>query len=366
MNRKASILALLLLLAASIASGKEFFDSYKEGIDAVRQKNWQVVVQKMTEAIGKNPREGKATRTYGNIFIAYHPYYYRGIAYFSLSEFEKAISDLQRATGAGEVDLGSVSSFITRAETRLAVEAQAAPVRPLPVQQEPVREPPQQAPLVQPPVQEPPQRPQPQRPLIDPAITAARNRAETLITRAEQAQLEARRARAETYASSEYEQAQRLLLEAKTRSASAERALEWKQAGDIADRAGRTFGLAVTRAQMQLSSRQSMPATAADDLVADTKAQVRRALEHYFHGQFRESAREFEALTQKSQSENAMIWAFLGASQYYMYYLEGESNREARRAAEQAFRKARTLRANLQLEPRYFSPRVREFYEALR
>jgi hypothetical protein len=353
-GRFVALIALLLALAIPVEA-KEFYVSYNEGLDAVRSRNWDAVVQKMNEAISKNPKEGRRTRTYGNIFIAYHPYYYRGVASFSLGRFDQAISDLQRATGIGAEDLGSIDSFIARAETRMAL-AQPAPQEPAPTPVQPPAQAPSQ-PAAQP-------APQPSPTAVDPALAPARRAAEARLAEAEKKQGEARGARAETYAGKEFADAQKSLLSARSASASADAAAQWNDVARTADRAARQFELAITRARMSLASRESASASAAEAVVADTRSRVRQALEHYFEGEFALSAREFESLT-KSDANNAMLWAFLGASQYYSYYLGGEVNGEARAAAERAFRKARQLKRNLELEPRYFSPRVRNFYQRI-
>ena len=64
------------------------------------------------------------------------------------------------------------------------------------------------------------------------------------------------------------------------------------------------------------------------------------------------------------QPDNEMLWAFLGASLYSEYYIRGEVNQVARRNAEAAFRQAK--KRLKELDPRYFSPRIRAFYATVR
>ncbi|MGA7614039.1 MAG: tetratricopeptide repeat protein [Thermoanaerobaculia bacterium] len=353
MRRAVPIFFVILLAVSSAFAADTFYDAYDAGLNAVKQKDWSTAISKMSEAIAKNPKENDRTRTYGNIFISYHPYYYRGIAYFSTNEFEKAISDFQRATGAGAVDLGSVNSFIERTETRLTLIAQQREIQ---QQQQAAATTTQAQPA---PSQPPPSRPA--QPAVDPLLAPARTRAEGLLVQAEKKRLEARRSRAETYAASAFNDGEELLLDAKTKAAAASKTADWRSVGDLADRAARTFDAAATRAQIEVSNQQTAPSRATEVVMADMKVQVRQALQFYFEGDFKESARQFDKLT-RVQKNNPMLWAFLGASQFYSYYLEGESNAEARQNAVRAFRQARTLDRHLELSAQYFSPRVRKFY----
>ena len=95
-------IALLLIADAALAS---WYDDYNDGIAAVRKGSWPTVIQKMTAAISGNPKENNNARTYGNIFINYHPYYYRGLAYLRTGQYEKAIKDFEETSGPGEIRL---------------------------------------------------------------------------------------------------------------------------------------------------------------------------------------------------------------------------------------------------------------------
>ena len=74
----------------------------------------------MTAAINGNPKENDKARTYGAIFINYHPYYYRGVAYLNTGKYEQAISDFEKASGPGEENLGSIETLMSRAKGKLA------------------------------------------------------------------------------------------------------------------------------------------------------------------------------------------------------------------------------------------------------
>ncbi|MGA8810226.1 MAG: hypothetical protein WB973_20335, partial [Thermoanaerobaculia bacterium] len=73
----------LALLLASTAAFASWYDDYDDGLKAARSGQWSTVISKMTAAINGNPKENDKARSYGAIFINYHPYYYRGVAYLN-------------------------------------------------------------------------------------------------------------------------------------------------------------------------------------------------------------------------------------------------------------------------------------------
>ena len=98
-------LAAVLFFAATAACAS-WYDDYDQGLDAVRKGQWQVVIQKMTAAINGNAKENDKARTYGAIFINYHPFYYRGVAHLNLGHYEQAVNDFEKTSGPGPEDLG--------------------------------------------------------------------------------------------------------------------------------------------------------------------------------------------------------------------------------------------------------------------
>jgi len=272
MTRASRILAsalLLVLLGSGVAHAKEFYESYDDGLKAVESKQWNEVIARMTEAINKNPKENKRERSYGANFFPYHPYYYRGIAYFNLGKYEEAIADLQRALGVGRVNLGTPDSWVLRAEQRMAMGMGGTQTPPPPTATQVV--------VIPPP-------PTTTRPPVVPPPTTTRPPVTT-------------------------------------------------------------------------------PPLATTDPGA-LKAKVRDALRSYFNGDFQRSEMALDLLS-KEQSANAMIWAFLGASRYNNFILSGESNTSMKSGAEDAFRRVHQLKPSLQLNARYFSPRVRNFFESI-
>ena len=88
-------------------------------IAAVGKGQWAVAIQKMTAAINAHPKESDHERTYGAIFISYHPYYYRGVSYLNTGKYEQAVADFEKTTGPGEADLGPLGDLMRRAKSKL-------------------------------------------------------------------------------------------------------------------------------------------------------------------------------------------------------------------------------------------------------
>lgn len=353
--RNGILTLLALLVLATPALAKEYYESYEDGLKAVDKKDWNTVISLMTEAIGKEPNENKRARSYGANFFAYHPYYYRGIAYYNTGQYEKAIADLQRALGTGKINMGTPESWVLRAEQRILAGQQQAP----------------------PPTQTPPP---PTTPQVDPALAPARKRAEDLISSADQKMSQARNARANTLAANDFNAAQQKLVGARSRSVSAATTADWNEVANLADQASRQFDLAISNAKIAAAQQtptttpkpppvttpvqQPPPVQTPTTNTAAIRPKVREALNYYFSGQFDRSEFQFEQISREAAG-NPMVWAFLGASRYSYYIMEGESREDLRRSAADAFKRAKSLKPGLQLDQKYFSSRIRNFYESV-
>lgn len=351
----ARLLLLALLVAAPSFAADKWYDSYDKALAAAKKGNWADVIEKMTAAIAEKPEENRRAHSYGTIFLAYHPYYYRGIAYFELGRYDEAIRDLKRATGVGPEKLGDAATFLMRAETQLAA-AQAPPTPTQTVAQQPT---PTQ-PVVSPPTT----------PAVDPNLAPARKRARELITEASGKMAQARRARAD--ALPDFSQAEGLLTDAQSKALQSDTAADWTAVASSAEKASIGFDLAIHKAQIADAQKPPTPApavpatdAATSEATASFRRDVRSAVEAYFSGEFTLSAQAFDTLSRR-QPDNALIWAFLGASRYYEWYLNGQSDEQAMQAAVAAFREARRSNRRLKLNERYFPKRVQNFYETVR
>ena len=345
-RRRTLVLAAALFLAANAALAS-WYDDYDAGINAVRKGQWQVVVQKMTAALKGNPKEGNNTRTYGNIFINYHPYYYRGVAYLNLGQYEQAISDFEQTSGPGEDNLGGIETLMQRAKGKLAAATAPEPQPPTP---QPVRPAPVPVPV------------QPAAPAIDPAL---RQQVANEIANARGRMNAAQQRKAA--ASPQYAEATQSLADASTREATAKSNDDLQAALASARAAALKFDAAAAPA---VAANPIVPApvpqpsrpTAASTLVlGDTAKRVRSALQAYFNGDFEDAARAFQSLT-SDLPNNGWIYAFLGASQYSVYAFETDENYKT--AAMESFKLARRYgKFKNGLPEKYFSRRIRKAFE---
>jgi tetratricopeptide (TPR) repeat protein len=347
--------AAVLTLVFATAAQASWYDDYDAGLAAIKSGNWNVAVQKMSAAIKGNPKEGTRVRTYGTIMISYHPYYYRGAAYLNSGRYEEAIADFERTSGQAS-DLGSLDALMGRAKKALAaanepepapVQTRPEPVRPAPVVTQPA--PAQTAPVV---------------PQIDPGL---RQRAGSALAAAKQKIQQAQQRRAST--SPQYAQAMSIYTDATTRNASARNNDDLNSvitmagnAGDLADLAAAPAAAAPAPviATTTPSPLVPKPTAAARNVMDEYSDELRGALELYFAGEFEEAAERFQDLTTKMPN-NGWIHAFLGASQYSRYAFEADES--YRKAAMDAFRKAKQLRSWKDgLPSRYFSKRIRQAF----
>jgi tetratricopeptide (TPR) repeat protein len=338
-------LAVVIFLAATAALAS-WYDDYDQGLDAVRKGQWQAVITKMTAAINGNAKENDKARTYGAIFINYHPYYYRGVAHLNLGHYEQAVSDFEKTSGPGPEDLGGIDALIQKAKAKLAAVPEPQP------QPQPVRPPPVPLPVPVP--------VQPTAPAIDQAlrqqVTSEINSARARMTAAQQRK---------ATGAPQFAQATQALADANTRNATAKSNDDLRTALAAAQNAALLFDAAagptiVTTTTVQPPSR---PTTASTLVLGDTARRVRSALQQYFNGDFEEAARAFQSLT-GDLPNNGWIYAFLGASQYSVYAFETDENFKT--AAMDSFRKARRYgRFKDGLPQKYFSRRIRKAFDTV-
>lgn len=337
------VLAVALSLAAMTGVAEaSWYDDYDAGLAAVRAGNWNVVVQKMTAAINAKPKEGNKERSYGNIFINYHPYYYRGAANLQLGKYEQAISDLETATGVGPENLGTIEMLMQMAKTNLRA-AQPTPVPPTPDPRPPV--------------------PEPVRPTMDPAL---RTRTENAIAEAQQKIRAAQQRRATGDAMNS---AMQNLAGARARLADAKNNDDLRAAAALAGNASMFADAAMPPAPEPTPDPRPTPnpippgpvPPGPSPVFGEVERRVQAALENYFKGDFDLAARDLDKLTEELPT-NGWIWAFLGAAQYSQYAFEADE--QYREAAIAAFKKAKKHgKFKNGLPSKYFSRRIRKVYD---
>ena len=341
--KKCAVAAIAFLLAAGVALAS-WYDDYDAGLNAIRKGQWAVAVQRMTAAINANSTENDRARTYGNIFISYHPYYYRGVANLNLGKYEAAIHDFDQARGVGEVDQGSIETLMQRARTKLEASKTPEP-QPVTPQPQPVK----------PPIPVPTPQPQPVTPSIDPAL---RQRARAAIDDAKSHLDAARNRRAG--GTQPYNDAVKSLADANTRASLAKSNEELNAAITLAGNAKMMADLAQPPnvPQPQPPSKERRATTL---IFSDSAPLVHQALTNYFAGEFEAATADFSKLTQQ-MPRNAWVWAFLGASQYSQYAFEADEKYKLE--AMESFRQAHRLRNWKDgLPSRYFSKRIRRVFD---
>ena len=344
-TRLLTLLILCTALSASVALAS-WYDDYDAGLNAIKAGQWKTAVDRLTAAIAGNKNENNNARTYGAIFINYHPYYYRAVAYINLGQYQKAVDDLEKTSGPGALDRGSIDTLMAQAkkgaETPAAVTTET--VKP------PVTN------TVAPPVQ----------PAIDNALRAraraALDQAKTHLQSAQQRN--ATNTPAYLNAQDQYMKANSRWASAKTNDDLTQIIAEADNIGLLADSAVVAVVSTTTPAPVvPLSTTHDKPTAVTQSVLGPVSRRLRQALENYFNGDFEEATVGFQSLS-RELPHNGWIWAFLGASQYSQYAFEGgDSYKEA---ATSSFRKARTYgKWKNGLPDKYFSRRIRNAFNQL-
>ncbi|MGZ8796532.1 MAG: tetratricopeptide repeat protein [Thermoanaerobaculia bacterium] len=337
--RLITTVALCTAIGAGVALAS-WYDDYDAGLDAARKGQWQAVVQKMSAAISASPNENNKARTYGAIFINYHPYYYRGIAYLNLGKYQQAISDLEKTSGPGPEDLGPLTDLLQQAKRKLAGGSTTVTTT--------------SGGTVEPP---PP-------PMID------RSRARAALDQAK-SRIEAARAR-NAASSQQYQDAMNQFMQANTRLASAKSNADVDSVIAAAENVSMLADSAMppaiatntastnTAVTHTVAPPPTSKTTGATQIVlGDTSRRLRQALQDYFNGDFDQAERSFRTLAGELP-RNGWIWAFLGASQYSQYAFEGED--QYKNAAITSFKKAKTFGKWNDLPEKYFSKKIRKAF----
>jgi tetratricopeptide (TPR) repeat protein len=350
MKRRTLALGLIALLAASAAMAS-WYDDYDAGVSAANKGQWSVVVQKMSAAIKGNAKEDNHARTYGAIFINYHPYYYRGVANMNLGKYEDAINDFEKTSGPGEVNLGPLEQLMQRAKAKL--EAASTPE---PQTQTPAPQP------VRPPAPVPVPVPVPAQPAGPTMSSSVKAQVSAEINSANAALANAQKRKAGT--SPSYMQAIQALADANSRLAAA-RSDDDLNAAMASARNAKLYADAATGPTAPVPTNtiaQTRPGVATDVVLGDTKKRVHDALEKYFAGDFEEASQKFDQLVKTDMPKNGWLWAFLGASQYSQYAFEADP--AFRTKAMESFSKARQYRRWNGGLPQYFSRKIRKAFDS--
>ncbi|HEY2325763.1 MAG TPA: hypothetical protein VGJ82_23100, partial [Thermoanaerobaculia bacterium] len=281
---------------------------------------------------------------------------YRGVGYLNTGKFEQAVADFEKTSGPGDTNLGDLNALMQRAKTKLEA-ASAPPPEPPPQPQPQIAQRPAPQPVAPVPV------PVPAGPSIDPAL---RQRVQAAIAGANTSLGNARNRKAG--GSPQYTQAMQSLAEANAKANTAKSNDDLNAALASAQNASLYADSAPAPGAppkpVQTAVVTPRPVAAADMALGDYRSQLRSALTNYFAGDFETASLGFESLS-KSMPNNGWVWAFLGASRYSQYAFEADDNYKSQ--AVDAFRRAKSS-PNFRkggLPQKYFSKRIRKFFDTL-
>ncbi len=83
------------LIITDLIAGGEWFNEYKDGLDAMEQGNYQIAVGYFQKAVQGNSEDDQKARTYGMHFIEYFPHREMGICYYHLGDTQSAQVELK-------------------------------------------------------------------------------------------------------------------------------------------------------------------------------------------------------------------------------------------------------------------------------
>ncbi len=84
------LLALLALAAPPARAVDQWYDYYFEGLALLEKARYQDALQRFQQAVRLKPNPELNARPYGMEFIQYLPYYYQGVCYLRLGDFNSA------------------------------------------------------------------------------------------------------------------------------------------------------------------------------------------------------------------------------------------------------------------------------------
>ena len=128
------VLAALILFSAPAyaQNAKAWSEPYKSGQDAIKAGKYQEAVQFLETATKANSKAEANKRTEGVFSTDYFPYYYLGIAYYELHQYDKAKENLDKAASPQPKDKNDIAKLKDyQARTLIAINATKAPAGPV-------------------------------------------------------------------------------------------------------------------------------------------------------------------------------------------------------------------------------------------
>jgi TolA-binding protein len=402
------IIVLVLLCANCPVFGAEWYVDYEKAVEAIQNQQWQRAVDLLNSAIAEKSDSKANAKTYGLRFIDYFPYLYRGIAFYHLGDYGRALEDLKKEERFGELSKAT--------KDRGARQKLQQYLNLLEQQKKPAEKPPESKP------------PESQRPSVEPLFNegvnhkdfdAAREKfnavlraepdhaqaaiylkmIEDEITRAQTAQAESEKrerisrefnAGVELYKKRDFAGAEQrfqnvIALESGHAEAvnylelihrekrKPESAAPTKPEPEKPPAGAPAFDEALAlfesgdlkNAKAKFLQARASDARANDylEIISETEKKMEDGIRAYFEGNYDQAIMELDDCVKK-YFQSAHLHVFLACALASKYYLEGASNSELVENARKHFRKVKELDSNYRLQERYVSPRIIELFES--
>jgi tetratricopeptide (TPR) repeat protein len=128
-----ALAALILFSAPAYAQNtKAWSEPYKSGQDAIKAGKYQEAAQFLETAVKANSKAEANKRTEGVFSTDYFPYYYLGIAYYELHQYDKAKENLDKAANPQPKDKNDIAKLKDyTAKTLVALNTTKPPAGPV-------------------------------------------------------------------------------------------------------------------------------------------------------------------------------------------------------------------------------------------
>ena len=379
-------IVLLFLIVPTAFLRAQWYESYGEGLKAVKNQHWQQAVNHLTEALDAESDSKANKRMYGLQFIDYFPYLYRGIAYYKLGDLARARADLEK-----EKSQGAIEDARNDAEApALLTEYLNLVQKPAPqtAQQKAPQNPAQNVPPIT--VAVPPQTDlkkaqaaadqKTKRDQVERAFSAGKayfdrddlDRAEEQFKNV--LGLEPNHRGALEFVNRIQTARQKLAAAAarkKETPAPVSHAPLRTESAPAADTAGSSLfkeavalfnGGRISEAKSKFQSLQKISPSYPDlanyiGMIAGVENKVHMGIEAFVHGEYREA---IERLSSSSRNghDNPHVYAFLACSYAAEYLLAGAENRDLKKEALTAFGRVKGIDPRYELDPKLVSPGI--------
>jgi tetratricopeptide (TPR) repeat protein len=121
----------VLLTVAVSGQANKWYDPYQRGLKALEAKNYESAVMLLQQAVTADPKAGASKYVEGVFRADYFPYYYLGIAYLELRQYEKAQEYFTRSrNGLSRPLLIKLDDYQKRLTSESALAARGRPSGP--------------------------------------------------------------------------------------------------------------------------------------------------------------------------------------------------------------------------------------------